>query len=192
MIFTETPLPGAFIIEAEPLEDSRGLFARTWCLAEFEARGLETRIAQCSTSLSTVSGTLRGMHYQVSPRAETKLVRCTRGSIYDVIIDLRPESPMFTRHFGVVLTADNRKMIYVPTGFAHGFQTLQDGTELFYQVSEFYSPEHARGVRWNDPVFGIGWPDAERTIADRDRDYPDFRPESFTRAGGIIARDRRR
>ena len=152
MIFTETPLPGAFIIEAEPLEDSRGLFARTWCLAEFAARGLETRIAQCSTSLSTVSGTLRGMHYQVSPRAETKLVRCTRGSIYDVIIDLRPESPTFTRHFGVVLTADNRKMIYVPTGFAHGFQTLQDGTELFYQVSEFYSPEHARGVRWNDPT----------------------------------------
>lgn len=191
MIFTETPLAGAFVIEPEPLEDSRGLFARTWCRTEFQERGLETRIAQCSTSLNTTRGTLRGMHYQGSPYGETKIVRCTRGSMYDVIIDLRPDSPTFTRHFGLVLTADNHRMVYVPTGFAHGFQTLEDGTELFYQVSEVYAPEYARGVRWNDPVFGIQWPDADRIIIDRDRDYPDFRPESFAGRDGIIARDGR-
>jgi dTDP-4-dehydrorhamnose 3,5-epimerase len=191
VIFTETPLAGAFVIEPEPLEDSRGLFARTWCRTEFQERGLETRIAQCSTSLNTTRGTLRGMHYQGSPYGETKIVRCTRGSMYDVIIDLRPDSPTFTRHFGLVLTADNHRMVYVPTGFAHGFQTLEDGTELFYQVSEVYAPEYARGVRWNDPVFGIQWPDADRIIVDRDRDYPDFRPESFAGRDGIIARDGR-
>ena len=191
MIFTETPLPGAFVIEPEPLEDSRGLFARTWCRTEFQERGLETRIAQCSTSLNTTRGTLRGMHYQGSPYGETKIVRCTRGSMYDVIIDLRPESPTFTRHFGLVLTADNHRMVYVPTGFAHGFQTLEDGTELFYQVSEVYAPEYARGVRWNDPIFGIQWPDADRIIVDRDRNYPDFRPESLAGRDGIIARDGR-
>ena len=191
MIFTETPLAGAFVIEPEPLEDSRGLFARTWCRTEFQERGLETRIAQCSTSLNTTRGTLRGMHYQESPYGETKIVRCTRGSMYDVIIDLRPDSPTFTRHFGLVLTADNHRMVYVPTGFAHGFQTLEDGTELFYQVSEVYAPEYARGVRWNDPIFGIQWPDAYRIIVDRDRDYPDFLPESFAGRDGIIARDGR-
>jgi dTDP-4-dehydrorhamnose 3,5-epimerase len=191
VIFTETPLAGAFVIEPEPLEDSRGLFARTWCRTEFQERGLETRIAQCSTSLNTTRGTLRGMHYQGSPYGETKIVRCTRGSMYDVIIDLRPESPTFTRHFGLVLTADNHRMVYVPTGFAHGFQTLEDGTELFYQVSEVYAPEYARGVRWNDPVFGIQWPDADRIIVDRDRNYPDFRPESLAGRDGIIARDGR-
>jgi dTDP-4-dehydrorhamnose 3,5-epimerase len=191
VIFTETPLVGAFVIEPEPLEDSRGLFARTWCRTEFQERGLETRIAQCSTSLNTTRGTLRGMHYQGSPYGETKIVRCTRGSMYDVIIDLRPDSPTFTRHFGLVLTADNHRMVYVPTGFAHGFQTLEDGTELFYQVSEVYAPEYARGVRWNDPIFGIQWPNADRIIVDRDRDYPDFRPESFAGRDGIIARDGR-
>jgi dTDP-4-dehydrorhamnose 3,5-epimerase len=179
VIFTETPLGGAFVIEPEPLEDARGLFARTWCRNEFEARGLEIRIAQCSTSLNRTRGTLRGMHYQAPPHAETKVVRCTRGSIYDVIIDLRLDSPTFTRHFAVVLTADNRRMVYVPTGFAHGFQTLEDGTEVFYQISEPYAPAAARGVRWNDPAFGIRWPDADRILADRDRDYPDFRPESL-------------
>ena len=180
MIFTETPLPGAFIIDPEPAEDARGLFARTWCRREFEARGLETRMAQCSTSFNKRKGTLRGMHYQEPPAAETKVVRCTRGSLHDVIIDLRPDSPAFTRHFAVVLTADNRKMLYVPAGFAHGFQTLQDATEVFYQISEFYSPEHAIGVRWDDPVFGIPWPDDERTIVERDRSYPDFRPARVT------------
>ena len=174
MIFIETPLPGAFLIEPEPIEDTRGLFVRTWCRRELEAHGLDTRIAQCSTSFNKRKGTLRGMHYQAPPVAETKIVRCTRGAIHDVIIDLRPDAPTFTRHFAVVLTADNRKTLYVPPGFAHGFQTLADDTEVFYQISEFYSPEHARGVRWNDPTFGVRWPDDERTIVDRDRNYPDF------------------
>ena len=180
MIFTETPLRGAFVIEPEPIEDSRGLFARTWCRREFAARGLETRIAQCSTSFSKRKGTLRGMHYQVPPAAETKIVRCTRGALYDVIIDLRTESTTFTRHFAMVLAADNRKMLYVPVGFAHGFQTLEDDTEVLYQTSEFYAPDHARGVRWNDPMFGIAWPDDERTILDRDQNYPDFRPSALS------------
>ena len=145
MIFAATPLEGAFVIEPEPSTDARGLFARTWCQREFAAHGLETRIAQCSTSFNPRKGTLRGMHYQVAPFEETKIVRCTRGSIYDVIIDLRPDSSTALRHFTVVLSADNRTAVYVPTGFAHGFQTLQDDTEVLYQISEFYSPEHARG-----------------------------------------------
>jgi dTDP-4-dehydrorhamnose 3,5-epimerase len=180
VIFTETPLPGAFVIGPEPFEDARGLFARTWCGREFESRGLETRIAQCSTSFNKRKGTLRGMHYQASPAAETKVIRCTRGSLHDVIIDLRPNSPTFTGHFAVVLSADNRQMLYVPAVFAHGFQTLEAGTEVFYQISEFYSPEHGRGVRWDDPAFGIRWPEDERTIVERDRSYPDFRPAAVT------------
>jgi dTDP-4-dehydrorhamnose 3,5-epimerase len=180
VIFTETPLAGAYVIEPEPIEDARGLFARTWCRREFEARGLDTRIAQCSTSFNKKKGTLRGMHYQAPPFAETKIVRCTRGAMYDVIIDLRPDSPTFTRYFAVVLATENRKALCVPMGFAHGFQTLEDDTEVFYQISEFYSPEHSRGVRWNDPVFGIRWPEDERTIVERDQNYPDFRPETVT------------
>ena len=176
MIFAPTPLADAFVIEPEPTADARGLFARTWCQREFAARGLETRIAQSSTSYNKLKGTLRGMHYQVPPFAETKIVRCTRGSIYDVILDLRPESPTALRHFGIVLSADNRKAIYVPTWFAHGFQTLEDDTEVLYQISEFYSPEHSRGVRWDDPLFGIPWPSDTRTISERDRAFPDFRP----------------
>ena len=174
MIFTPTSLGGACVIEPEPAADTRGLFARTWCQREFEVRGLEARIAQCSTSFNKRKGTLRGMHYQVPPFAETKLVRCTRGSMYDVILDLRPGSPTFRRHFGVVLTADDRKAMYIPTGFAHGFQTLEDDTEVLYQISEFYSPEHSRGVRWDDPAFQIPWPPDDRTISERDRSYPDF------------------
>ena len=180
MIFTRTPLAGAFVIEPELRADSRGLFARTWCRREFEANGLETQIAQCSASLNTKKGTLRGMHYQAAPFEETKIVRCTRGSMYDVIIDLRPESPTFTQHVGLVLTADNHKMLYVPRGFAHGFQTLEDDTEVAYQISEYYSAPHGRGVRWNDPAFGIQWPDDDPTILDRDRNYPDFRPGVLT------------
>jgi dTDP-4-dehydrorhamnose 3,5-epimerase len=180
VIFTETPLRGAFVIEPEPIEDGRGLFARTWCRRELEANGLETRLAQCNTSFNKRKGTLRGMHYQLPPAAETKIVRCTRGALYDVIIDLRPDSATFTRHFATVLTADNRRMLFVPTGFAHGFQTLEDETEIFYQMSEFYSPEHARGVRWDDPIFGISWPDDERTMVERDRSYPDFRPDGLS------------
>jgi dTDP-4-dehydrorhamnose 3,5-epimerase len=180
MIFTETPLGGAFVIEPELLEDARGFFARTWCLREFETRGLVARVAQCSTSFNKRKGTLRGMHYQAPPFAETKIVRCVRGSIYDVIVDLRPSSPTSMRHFSVVLTADNRKMLYVPAGFAHGFQTLEDDTEVLYQMSEFYSSAHARGVRWDDPALGIQWPDDERMIVDRDRTYSDFRPTVAT------------
>jgi dTDP-4-dehydrorhamnose 3,5-epimerase len=176
VIFTPIPLGGAFVIEPEPATDARGLFARTWCRRELEAHGLETRLAQCSTSFNKRKGTLRGMHYQAPPFAETKIVRCTRGSIYDVIIDLRPKSSTFTRHFALVLTADDRKAMYVPTGFAHGFQTLEDDTEVLYQISEFYSPEHSHGVRWDDPVFEIPWPLDDPTISERDRNYPDFRP----------------
>ena len=192
MIFTAIPLEGAFVIEPEPFEDARGVFVRTWCQREFEARGLETRIAQCSTSWNKRKGTLRGMHYQVPPHAETKVVRCTRGSAYDVIIDLRPDSPTFTRHFCIVLTADNRKMVYVPAGFAHGFQTLEDETELFYQISEFYSPAYSRGLRWDDPAFGIAWPDDERIIVDHDRNHPAFCPEMFTARGQAPTGRRRR
>ena len=180
MIFTETPLAGAFVVEPELLEDTRGFFARTWCGREVEARGLVARIAQCSTSFNKKRGTLRGMHYQAAPFAETKIVRCIRGSMYDVIVDLRPGSATFTGHFAVVLTAENRKMLYVPAGFAHGFQTLADDTEVLYQISEFYSSQHARGVRWDDPAFGIRWPGDDRTIIDRDRTYPDFRRDMVT------------
>lgn len=180
MIFTETPLAGAFVIEPELLEDARGFFARTWCERELRARGLVTRIAQCSTSFNKRKGTLRGMHYQATPFVETKIVRCIRGSLYDVIIDLRPDSPSFTRYYTIVLTAQNRKMLYVPAGFAHGFQTLEDDTEVLYQISEFYSSAHARGVRWDDPAFGIRWPADERTLVERDRTYPDFHAAGAT------------
>lgn len=171
----ETELKGAFVIEPEKLEDERGFFARTWDPREFEARGLDPQLAQCSVSFNKHKSTLRGMHYQAAPHEETKLVRCIRGAIYDVIIDLRPDSPTFKRWVAVELTADNMHMLYVPKGFAHGFQTLQDETEVFYQISEFYAPESARGVRWDDPAFGIRWPPAkERVLSARDRDFPDF------------------
>jgi len=174
MIFTATDLKDVLIIEPERLADQRGFFARTWCQREWEAQGLDTRLAQCSISFNAKKGTLRGMHYQAAPYAETKLVRCTAGSIYDVIIDLRPESATFKRHIAVELSAENRTMLYIPEGFAHGFQTLADNSEVFYQMSEFYAPEYARGVRWNDPAFGIAWPEDERIIIERDQQYPDF------------------
>ena len=174
MIVGGTILTGAFIIEAERLEDHRGFFGRTWCQREFEQHGLNPRCVQCNISLSKKRGTLRGMHYQAAPHEEAKLVRCTMGAIYDVVIDLRPNSPTFKQHIAVVLTAENRKMLYVPEGFAHGFQTLEDNTEVFYQISEYYAPEYARGVRWNDPAFGIRWPIDELVILERDRNYPDF------------------
>lgn len=176
MIFTPTALAGAYLIEPELREDERGFFARTWCRREFEAQGLNPCVAQCNISFNRRRGTLRGMHYQAAPYAEAKLVRCTAGSLFDVIIDLRPDSPTYTHHVGAVLTASNHTMLYVPEGFAHGFQTLEDNTEVSYQVSEFYAPDHGRGVRWDDPVFGIAWPQDERTIIDRDRTYPDFNP----------------
>ena len=174
MIFTETKLGGAWILEPERLEDGRGFFARTWCQRECMAHGLNPRIVQCNTSFNKRRGTLRGMHYQAPPYAEAKLVRCTRGAIYDVILDLRPTSPTFKQYEAEILDGDGRRMLYVPEGFAHGFQTLDDDTEVFYQMSEFYSPTHARGVRWDDPAFQISWPGADRTISDRDRTYPDF------------------
>ena len=174
MIFTETNLKSSFLIELEPRADERGFFARTWCQREFEAHGLQTRWVQCNISFNQKKGTLRGMHYQVAPYAEAKLVSCTRGAIYDVIIDLRCDSPTFKQWLGVKLTAANRQMLFIPEGFAHGFQTLEDDTEVFYQMSEFYAPDYAKGVRWDDPAFGISWPADERIISRRDQSYPDF------------------
>jgi len=181
VIFIETKLKGAFIIEPERLEDERGFFARTWCQREFAAHGLNPRLVQCNISFNKKKGTLRGMHYQVAPYEEAKLVRCTMGAIYDVIIDLRPDSPTFRQWITVELTAKNRRMLYIPEGFAHGFQTLVDSTEVFYQMSEFYHPECARGIRWDDPVFGIEWPpERERLISLKDQNY------TFIQRGGAI------
>ena len=169
-------MKGAFIIEPEKMEDERGFFARTWDQKEFGAHGLNPRLVQCNTSFNKRAGTLRGMHYQAAPHEEAKLVRCTRGAIYDVIVDLRASSPTFKQWTAVELTAYNRLMLYVPEGFAHGFQTLEDETEVFYQMSEFYHPESARGVRWNDPAFGIEWPVAEKCIiSERDNSFEDFK-----------------
>jgi dTDP-4-dehydrorhamnose 3,5-epimerase len=175
MLFRETVLKGAYVVEPERIVDERGFFSRTWCRSEFETHGLNPNLVQCNVSYNVKKGTLRGMHYQVAPRAETKLVRCTAGAIYDVIVDLRPDSGTFKRWTGVELNADNRCMLYIPEGFAHGFLTLSDNAEVFYQMSEYYSAEHARSVRWNDPAFGIQWPGEVLVISDRDRSYPDFR-----------------
>ena len=183
MLFTPTELQGAFLIAPELHEDFRGFFARTWCAKEFVAHGLSPRLVQCNTSFNHRKGTLRGMHYQKSPFEEAKLVRCTMGAIHDVIIDLRHDSPTFKRHVAAVLTAANRRMLYIPEGFAHGFQTLEDNTEVFYQMSQFYSPEHAAGVRWNDPAFGVHWPIADPIMHERDRSYGDFVAKDQRAAG---------
>lgn len=174
MIFTETELKGAYLVSLECVADERGFFARSWCEKEFQEVGLSSRIVQCSISYNRVKGTLRGMHFQLPPFEEEKLVRCTRGAIYDVIIDLRHESKSFGKYFGATLTAESRTMLYIPKGFAHGFLTLEDDTEIFYQMSEFYAPDSARGVRWNDPAFGIEWPGEVRVLSKKDRSYPDF------------------
>jgi dTDP-4-dehydrorhamnose 3,5-epimerase len=174
MIFTETGVPGAFVVEPELLRDERGFFARIWCAREFAEHGLNPRLVQCSVSVSERKGTLRGLHYQAPPHAEAKLVRCTRGAIWDVIVDLREDSPAFLGHVAMELSAENRRMLYVPEGVAHGFQTLEDGSEVAYQMSAFHAPSHGRGVRWDDPAFAIAWPPGERIISDRDRAYPDF------------------
>ena len=179
MIFAETPLKDAFVIGIERLEDQRGFFARCWCQREFESKGLSPRIAQCSISMTKNKGTLRGMHYQTKPFEETKLVRCTKGSIYDVIVDIRPASPTYRRFFGLSLSAYNHTSIYVPEGFAHGFVTLEDDVEVSYQISQYYSPEHAQGFRWNDPFFAIDWPTEPSVISERDRTYADFSPEKL-------------
>ena len=175
MIFVELALKGAFLIEPERLEDERGFFARTFCAAEFAARGLRATIAQCNVSYNRRRGTLRGLHYQAPPDEEAKLVRCTRGAAYDVIVDLRPGSATFRHWVGVELSAENRKMLYMPEGFAHGFQTLVDGTELFYQMSTAYVPGAARGIRWDDPDLAIEWPPvAARVISPRDLALPTY------------------
>ena len=174
MIWVPTPCAGAFVIEPERLADDRGFFVRTWCANEAEAHGVNPHVVQCSVSANKRRGTLRGMHYQAAPYEEAKLVRCLRGAMYDVIIDLRPTSATFRRHFAVTLTATEGRAVYVPEGFAHGFQTLEDDTDVLYQMSTFYVPSHSRGVRWNDPAFGISWPPAERIMTERDRSYPDF------------------
>ncbi len=174
MIFTETALAGAFIVEPERLEDDRGFFARTWCHDEFAAHGLDPALAQCNVSYNKRKGTLRGMHYQAAPYEETKLVRCTRGAIYDVAVDLRPQSTTYKRWVAVELTADNYRMFYIPKGLAHGFQTLQDDSEVFYQMSECYHPECARGVRWDDTALRITWPLPDPIMSSRDRGYADL------------------
>lgn len=174
MIFRETALPGVFVIEPEPWEDQRGFFARTWCQREFAEHGLDPRLVQCSVSFNRRRGTLRGMHYQAPPHAEAKLIRCTRGAIWDVALDLRSGSPTFGQHVGEELSAANRAALYIPEGFAHGFQTLEDDTEVLYQMSEFYAPDAARGIRFDDPAFGIRWPLPEPIMLNRDRTYPDF------------------
>jgi dTDP-4-dehydrorhamnose 3,5-epimerase len=175
VIFSQTALPGAYVIELERREDERGFFARAWCAEEFAEHGLATTLVQANLSFNTHKGTLRGMHFQVQPHAEAKLVRCTRGAIYDVIIDLRADSPTYKRWFGVELDAESRRAMYVPEGFAHGYQTLVPNTETFYQVSEFYAPDAERGVRWDDPAFAIDWPDpAGALLSDKDRGWPDF------------------
>lgn len=174
MIFKETKLAGVYVVELVEIEDSRGFFARSWCEQEFEQQGLKSRMVQGSISYNKKKGTLRGMHYQKPPSMEAKLIRCTLGAIFDVIIDLRPNSATLLKHFSITLSAENRRSLYVPPGFAHGFQTLRDDTEVNYLMSDFYQSEFSRGVRWNDPVFGIEWPDDERTIIERDNSYPDF------------------
>ncbi len=175
MIFTETPLKGAYIIELERIEDERGFFARSWCAREFAEHGLNPNLVQCNVSFNKKKGTLRGMHYQASPHEEAKMLRCTKGSLYDVIVDLRKNSPTFKQWFSMDLTAENNKQLYIPEGFAHGFLTLEDGTEIFYHMSEFYYPQSALGVRYDDPAFGIEWPISDWIISEQDRGYPDFR-----------------
>lgn len=174
MTFVETPIPGAWVVELEGVEDERGTFARTFDAEEFRRRGLNPKVIECSISFNPRRGTLRGLHYQAEPHAECKLIRCTRGAIFDVLVDLRPKSPMYRGWFGVELTSDNGKLVYAPKGVAHGLLTLVNETEVSYQISASYEPEAARGVRWDDPAFGIHWPGPVRVISERDRSYRDL------------------
>lgn len=172
MKFTPTKISGVWIIDPERREDERGWFARTWCTREFEAQGLNPQLVQCSASFNRKKGTLRGMHYQAAPHEETKVVRCTRGALFDVALDLRPNSPTFKRWVGVELTRENGRALYIPEGCAHGFQTLEDNTEVLYLISEFHAPESVSGVRWNDPVIGIRWPLSAPILSPRDGNLP--------------------
>ena len=171
MLFTETPLSGAFIIDTEPVADERGFFARSWCRREFEEHVLNSSVAQCNISFNARRGTLRGLHFQAPPHEEAKLVRATRGAIFDVIVDLRSHSPTRYHWYGIELTQENRRSIYVPEGFGHGFQTLEDNTEVYYQMSEFYHPESARGIRWDDPLIHVRWPIDNPIMSERDQGY---------------------
>jgi dTDP-4-dehydrorhamnose 3,5-epimerase len=185
MIFRPTRLPGAFLVESERLGDERGFFARTWCAREFEEAGLSPRLVQCSVSFNRERGTLRGLHFQAVPHREAKLVRCTMGAIHDVIVDLRADSPAHLEHVAVRLTARNRLALYVPEGCAHGFQTLEEGTEVFYQMTEFYEPSAGRGVRWDDPAFGIEWPMPPTVMSEKDRSYADLGGDVVVAAGTL-------
>jgi len=177
MKYTETKILGAFIIEPEKLEDERGYFMRGWCKNEFEAQGLISTFVQCNISFSRKAGTLRGLHYQIPPHQETKLIRCTKGALYDVIIDLRIRSPTNMQWLGAELRADTYKMLYIPEGLAHGFLTLEDNTEVFYPVSQFYCPGFERGIRWNDPMFAIEWPETDvRILSEKDKNWSDYSP----------------
>jgi dTDP-4-dehydrorhamnose 3,5-epimerase len=176
MRMIETPLKGAYVIEIEKIVDERGFFSRSWCQKEFYDAGLVSDLVQCNISYNHRKGTLRGMHYQLPPYEETKLVRCTKGAIYDVIIDIRPQSSSYLKWFGVELSEMNYKMLYIPKGFAHGFQTLEDQTEVFYQMSDWFHAESSRGISWDDAVFGIDWPfERKRIISDKDMNYGDFK-----------------
>lgn len=176
MKFKATKIRGVFLIEIEPKEDERGFFARSFCVEEFGDQGLKTQFKQCSISFNKKRGTLRGMHYQVAPYEETKIVLCAKGALYDVVLDLRTESKTYKQWEAFELSAQNRTMLYVPEGIAHGFQTLEDNTEVHYSISEFYHPECARGIRWDDPAFDIKWPEIQqRVISQKDKSYQDYK-----------------
>lgn len=178
MRFIPTPLPGAYLLELEERRDDRGFFARTFCARELEAHGLDPTVAQANVAVTFRRGTMRGMHYQVPPAEETKLVTCTRGAIYDVMVDLRPDSPTYKQHFGVELSAENRRSVYVPRGFAHGYLSLTDDVEARYHVGQFYSPGHERGFRWDDPAFGIEWPIEPTVVSEKDRSWAPYQEET--------------
>jgi dTDP-4-dehydrorhamnose 3,5-epimerase len=183
MRFIETSIAGAWLIELQPIRDDRGAFARVWCEDTFAARGLNGRFRQCNAAITRRRGTLRGLHYQIPPHEEVKLMRCVRGAIFDVIADLRPDSPTYLQWLGVELTADNDRMLYVPAGCAHGYQTLADDTEVNYPVTALYTASAERGIRWNDPVFAIQWPDAaDRQLSPKDQQWPDFQPAAAAKA----------
>jgi dTDP-4-dehydrorhamnose 3,5-epimerase len=175
VLFKPTALVGAFVVEPEPIRDVRGFFARTWCREEFTAHGLNPVLVQCNVSFTERRGTVRGLHYQDAPHQEAKLIRCVRGAVHDVIVDLRPQSPTFRQHFAVELRAGSYRMLYVPEGLAQGFLSLADDTEVTYQMSQFHRPDAERGVRWDDPAFAIPWPEPVLLVSDRDRSFPDFR-----------------
>lgn len=186
MQFMQTPLKGAFLIDLDKRSDERGFFARLFCRDEFAKHGLETEFLQANNSLSVEKGTLRGLHYQLAPMEEVKLVRCVQGSFYDVILDLRPDSKTFGQYFGEILSQENRRMMYVPKGFAHGFLTIEPNAEVLYMVSQSYSKELERGIRWDDPHFNIQWPASPKVISERDRSHPDFNPNHHLNANALI------